>query len=89
MRTTVRLPKDLLIRAKRKAAADGRTLTALIEEGLRAVLDEGGRPAKRRRVVLPVSKAKGGLLPGVDLTRLSDQQEIEDLEYLERSKRLK
>ena len=89
MRTTVRLPQDLLKRAKRKAAAEGRTLTSLIEDGVRAVVDERGKPGKRRRVVLPVSKATGGLLPGVDLTRFSDYQEMEDLEYVERSKRFK
>jgi hypothetical protein len=89
MRTTVRLPEDLLKRAKRKAAAEDRTLTSLIEEGLRAVVDERGKPAKRRRVVLPVSKATGGLLPGVDLTRLSDYQEMEDREYVARSKHFK
>jgi hypothetical protein len=58
----------------------------LIEDGLRAVVDEPLKPAKRRRVVLPVSKATGGLMPGVDLTRFSDYQEIEDLEYIERMK---
>jgi len=89
MRTTIRLPEDLLKRAKRKAAAEDRTLTSLIEEGLRAVVDERGKPAKRRRVVLPVSKATGGLLPGVDLTRLSDYQEMEDREYVARSKHFK
>ena len=88
-RTTVRLPQDLLARARRKAAAEGRTLTSLIEDGLRAVVSDGGKPAKRRRVVLPVSKATGGLLPGVDLTRFSDYQEMEDLEYIERMKHFK
>jgi hypothetical protein len=87
MRTTVRLPEDLLRRAKRKAAAEGRTLTALIEDGLRAVVDERPQHPKRRRVVLPVSKATGGLMPGVDLTRLSDIQEMEDLEYVERMRK--
>ena len=29
----------------------------------------------------------GGLLAGVDLTRFSDYQELEDLEYIERMKR--
>jgi hypothetical protein len=87
MRTTIRLPEDLLRRAKRKAAAEGRTLTALIEDGLRTVVDERPKPAKRRRVVLPVSKATGGLLPGIDLTRLSDIQEMEDLEYVERMRK--
>jgi hypothetical protein len=88
-RTTVRLPQELLARAKRKATAEGRTLTSLIEDGLRAVVAERGKPAKRRRVVLPVSKATGGLLPGVDLTRFSDYQEMEDLEYVERMKHFK
>lgn len=88
-RTTVRLPDELLARAKRKAAAEGRTLTSLIEDGLRAVVDERPKPTKARRVVLPVSKATGGLMPGVDLTRFSDYQEMEDLEYVERMKRFK
>jgi hypothetical protein len=34
-RTTVRLPEDLIRRAKIEAAAEGRTLTSLIEDGLR------------------------------------------------------
>ena len=46
-RTTVRLPPDLMARAKRKAAAEGRTLTSLIEDGLRAVVAESGKPEKR------------------------------------------
>ncbi len=86
MRTTVRLPEDLLRRAKRKAASEGRTLTALIEDGLRALVDERPKPAKARRILPRVSKATGGLMPGVDLTRFSDLQEMEDLEYVERMK---
>src|SRR6266702_1379645 len=39
-RTTVRLPADLLKRARRKAAAERRTLTSLIEDGLRSVVAE-------------------------------------------------
>jgi hypothetical protein len=85
MRTTVRLPEDLLARAKRKAAAEGRTLTSLIEEGLRTVLTKPGRPKKRARVVLPVSKATGGLRPGVDPVKINTQsEEIEDFERLHR-----
>jgi hypothetical protein len=89
MRTTVRLPEDLLKRAKRKAAAEGRTLTDLIEEGLRVVV-AGKRSASRQERVLPrSSSATGGLQPGVDLTRFSDYQEMEDLEYVERMKTFK
>jgi hypothetical protein len=71
MRTTVRLSADLLRRAKKKAAAEGRTLTSLLEEGLKAVLVDA-KPARRKRLHLPVSKASGGTLPGVDLNRSSD-----------------
>jgi len=58
-RTTVRLPEDLLKRARRKAAAEGRTLTSLIEDGLRLVTAEPLKP-KAKRVLPPISKAKGG-----------------------------
>ena len=40
MRTTVRLSDDLLRSAKKRAAEEGRTLTSLIEEGLKVVLAE-------------------------------------------------
>lgn len=38
MRTSINLPEALLTDAKAKAAGQGRTLTSLIEEGLRTVL---------------------------------------------------
>jgi hypothetical protein len=88
-RTTVRLPEDLLNRAKRKAAAEGRTLTSLIEDGLRLVVAVNRKPAKRERVLPRVSMAAGGPMPGVDLTDLSALQEMDDLAYVERMKRLK
>lgn len=86
-RTTVRLPPDLLNRAKRKAAAEGRTLTSLIEDGLRTILADGAKPVRKKRVMPRVSKAAGGLVPGVDLAELSSLQEADDLDYLRRSKR--
>jgi len=89
-RTTIRLPAELLKRAKRKAAAEGRTLTALIEEGLRRVVAEKKQePSQKKRKPLPVSKATGGLRPGVDLTQMWKIYEMEDLEYVERMKHFK
>lgn len=88
MRTTIRLPEDLLSRAKRKAAEEGRTLTSLIEEGLRTVVTPKTNK-KREPVELPVSKQSGGLLPGVDITKFSEIQELDDLEYVERMKHFK
>ena len=89
MRTTIRLPEELLKRAKRRASEEGRTLTDLIEEGLRAVLARKTGLSKRERVLPRIGKATGGLRPGVDLTRFSDYQEMEDLEYVERMKTFK
>jgi hypothetical protein len=85
-RTTVRLPEELIRRAKRKAAAEGRTLTALIEEGLRLTLSEGQKKEKAKRILPPVSDAKGGPMPGIDITDGSALQEMDDLEYVERMK---
>jgi plasmid stability protein len=84
-RTTVRLPDDLIRRAKRRAAAEGRSLTALIEEGLRQVL-KAREPAAAKRVMPPVSKAKGGLMPGVDLDDTASLEELGDLDYARRLK---
>ena len=87
-RTTVRLPEELMRRAKRRAAEDGTTVTALIEDGLREVLSRPKAAAKPAPRMPRVSKAEGGLWPGVDLTDGSAVQEIEDLEYVERMKRM-
>ena len=75
MRTTIRLSDDLLRKAKKKAAEEGRTLTSLVEEGLRIVLAES-KLRIRRQVRLPVSRATGGTLPGVDLNRSSDLEDL-------------
>lgn len=88
-RTTVRLPLELLTRAKRRAAADGRTLTSLIEDGLRRVLTDDRMDPKKKRILPPVSRATGGLNPGVDLTHGWIFQGEEDAAYLQRMKRLK
>ena len=71
MRTTIRLPNDLLSKARRKAVDEGRTLSSLIQEALETALAEP-KLAGRTRVRLPVSRASGGTLPGVDLNRSGD-----------------
>jgi len=88
-RTTVRLPDDLVRRAKRKAAEEGRTLTSLIEDGLRVVLADKRKDEKRKRILPRVSTATGGPMPGIDITDSSALQEMDDLEYFERMKRFK
>jgi hypothetical protein len=44
MKTTVDIPDSLLERARRQARKSGRPVRALIEEGLRLVLDAESRP---------------------------------------------
>jgi hypothetical protein len=77
MRTTIRLRDDLLRRAKKRAAEEGRTLTSLVEEGVAAIL---AKPERRRRhpVRLPVSRASGGVQPGVDLNHSADLEALMD-----------
>ncbi len=77
MRTTIRIRDELLQRARRKALEEGRTVTSLVEEGLAIVLAGVERP-KPKRVRVPVSKAQGGLLPGVDLNRSSALEDLMD-----------
>jgi hypothetical protein len=88
-RTTVRLPSSLLHRAKRKALAERRTLTSLIEEGLRLVVGNDHKPAMRERRPLPLSQASGEPFPGIDISDSAALQEMEDLEDAERMKSFK
>ena len=66
MRTTVRLPPELLSAARRHARDTGRTFTALIEDALRLALSTEQRRTVRAREPLP-TYGSGGLRPGVDL----------------------
>lgn len=85
-RTTVRLPDDLVRRAKRKAADEGRSLASLIEEGLRRIVAEQPPRSPNDRILPPVSKASGGLRPGIDLNKTALIQEMDDLDHIGRMK---
>jgi len=53
MKTTIELPDELFIAAKKRAAELREPLRALVERGLRAELGRGkGRSAAKRRAVL-------------------------------------
>ena len=68
MKTTIELPDDLFIAAKRRAAEDRSTLRAIVERGVRAQLQ---RPKNhRKRAAAPVIRwvtVDGGLPRGLDL----------------------
>jgi hypothetical protein len=75
------ISEALVRRARRKAAAEGRSLTALIEDGLRRAVSERAPADKAERILLPVSTATGGLMPGIDLNEMAALQEMEDRDY--------
>ena len=77
MRTTVRLDDDLLRQAKALAARTGRTLTAVIEDGLREALARYRRRQERPPVALNTFTGKG-LRPGVNLDDAADLLDILD-----------
>ena len=59
MKTTVDISDSLLARAKRHARAAGKPLRAVIEEGLRRVLETSATPTAYRLVDRSVGKAGG------------------------------
>ena len=66
MRTTINLPDDLLRSLKKRAAERGTTVTALIEDSLRAALAERASRARAKPIRLK-TYGRSGLQPGVDL----------------------
>ena len=66
MRTTVSIHDELLASAKLRARERGKTLSELVEDGLRRELAVDYQAAER--VPLPVFKGGNGLRPGVDIT---------------------
>ena len=67
VRTTVRIDETLMRQVKAEAAHRGKTLTSLIEQGLKLVLARGRTRSRRERAVVPVSCASGGTQAGVHL----------------------
>ncbi len=74
MKTTIEIAEGLLTEARARAQREGTTLRALVEEGLRRVLQE--RPAEEEPFEL-LAYGQGGLKSGVewkDVTRLSEEE---------------
>jgi len=68
MKTTVELPDELLIAAKKRAADLRTTLREILEAGLRRELSRPNRKPKRRRRAIRWVMVRGGLPPGLDLS---------------------
>jgi Bacterial antitoxin of type II TA system, VapB len=77
MRTTIRLDDDPVKEAKTVAARQGRTLSSLIEEGLREQVRRAKESSCPDAVEL-VSWSGGGFRPGVDLDDSAAMQDLLD-----------
>lgn len=75
MRTTLNLDDDLMRLVKQRAASEGRTVTSMVEEGLREMLRSRERQVAPYEVELPTFSG-GGPAPGVDL---GDYQQLNTL----------
>ncbi len=76
MRTTVRLDDALLAETKKLAAESEQTLTAVIEDALREVINRRTKPV-RGSLKLPTFKGRG-LRPGVDLDSAASLLDVMD-----------
>jgi len=65
MKTTLDLPDELLIQAKKAAAEQRRPLKAIVEEGLRLVLRQ---PQAKQSKKVRLITVKGGLPRDLDLS---------------------
>ncbi len=66
MKTTLDINDQLLAHAKVLAVRQRTSLTRLIEEGLQLRLRSAAAPASAARVRVPVLKARGGLVAGLN-----------------------
>ena len=77
-RTTVRIDEALLNEAKAYAAQNGRSLTSVMEDALRQLLNRSTEAADRPRVELPVSgEASGPMLTWAELKELMEDDFVE------------
>jgi len=66
MKTTLDIDDELLVRAKAASARERKSLTALIEEGLRLRLRRPHSRGRNAGPPIPSFSGKGGLVAGVD-----------------------
>ncbi len=79
-RTTIRMDERLLREAKKQAAEEGRSLTSVIEDALRASLGPRRRPERAKPVKLTTA-GKGGLRPSFQGRTASQILALQDGEH--------
>jgi plasmid stability protein len=86
MRTTITLDDGLAADLKRRAQSEGKSVSAVISEALRAQLGKRATPPKIAPFRL-ITVRGGGLKPGVEVAKLRALDEIEDVERWKRRRR--
>jgi hypothetical protein len=77
MRTTINLPDELILQAKKAALEADTTLTEIIANALRAALGKRrGKPQKKRTRL--ITYGKGGTFPGIDISDSATLYDIMD-----------
>jgi hypothetical protein len=66
MKMTLDIDDELLVRAKALSAREHKSLTALIEEGLRLRLRRGSMRVRNRTTTVSTYRGHGGLVKGVN-----------------------
>lgn len=79
MRTTITIDEGLAADLKRRARQEGKSLSAVVAEALRAQLAKREASPKTAPFRLVTVKG-GGFRPGVDLSKLWGLEEMEDIE---------
>jgi len=80
MKTTIELQDELFERAKRRAKQDATTLRALVERGLKMVLDSANNPAKAGPFrLLLAGPEEFDHAPNADINAWRDQTNAEGL----------
>ncbi|MBD8517790.1 ribbon-helix-helix protein, CopG family [Plantibacter sp. CFBP 8804] len=77
MRTTIRLADEFYEAVREHASQEGKTVTAYIEEALRAKLAASAAPPEREPYKV-VPYGGGGPRPGIDLTNNAQLEDIMD-----------
>ncbi|HLJ18028.1 MAG TPA: hypothetical protein VKV15_26265 [Bryobacteraceae bacterium] len=77
MRTTINLPDDLILQAKKAALDANTTLTEIIANALREALQKRCRKLPRRKFKL-TTYGEGGTFPGIDLDDTSALLDLMD-----------
>jgi hypothetical protein len=89
MRTTVSISDPLLRDAKILAAKNGSSLSAVVEEGLRTLIQKSNSQIRDDRRPPLVISTGGGLMPGIDLSNNAQLADLMDeTDALDRRERL-